>query len=318
MLSKISNVDIRVAVGRGMQVLFQKSVMVLFGVGMLGSLTVNASAQNEQISRQNSTLPLEGRWQISSDGCKVWNPAPVPNESVTWSGGCANGFGHGDGTEAWFENGKIGNVITGTMANGRFSGVVTVRYPNGSVYKGKLSSSGRGGPDGDGLFTSASGRVFQVSYSNGKRTRFVPDKPSQDELTCSSAGLTYGSREFRQCLLRLEQISKQTEKPIYITSDDSGSDYYYDTNSVRVSNGQVVVWVTRDAKKDKTVKFRNSKQRIMFDCDSENNKFLQYISYSSTGRVLESYSYSQYEQEWEGVVPGSIGAAVLTAVCSIR
>lgn len=295
-----------------------KSVLRLFAVGIFGSFAVNASAQDEEISQQSSPQLVTGRWDTDTNGCKVWNPAPVPNEAVTWSGDCVNGFANGYGTETWYEDGKVGNVIIGTIVNGRFSGTVTVNYPNKTVYKGRLSYSGQGGPDGDGLYTSTSGRVFHVSYLNGKRTRIFPENPTPNEMKCSKLGWNYGSRDFRQCLLRLNQIAQQTERPVYITTSDTGSEFYYDANSIRASEGQVMVWLSQDAKKDKTVKFRTSKQRLVFDCNSENSKLVQYVAYNSVGRVIDQYNPSEFEQKWEGVIPGSIGAALFISVCPIR
>ena len=38
--------------------------------------------------------------------CKVWNPNPEPNESVTWTGPCKDGYANGKGILFWTENGK--------------------------------------------------------------------------------------------------------------------------------------------------------------------------------------------------------------------
>lgn len=298
--------------------LFQKSISLLAGIGILCLCAVNALAQDNATSQQSSGTSSQGRWDSDASGCKVWNPAPAPNETVTWSGRCVNGFADGYGTETWYENGKIGNVITGTMVNGRFLGAVTVKYPNGNTYKGKLSGTGSGGPDGEGSITSPSGRVFRVRYLNGKRTWIFPDNPSSNEIRCSNLEFSYGSKEFRQCLSAIDEIEQQSEKLIYITTSDSGSEYYYDANSIRVADNQVTVWITQDAKRDKSVKFRTAKQRRIFDCGSEMSKLVQYVSYNSTGRVLDSYNPSRYDEEWEGVIPGSIGSSLFAAACANR
>jgi hypothetical protein len=39
-----------------------------------------------------------GGWILdASAGCKVWNPHPQPNETMRWSGACANGMAQGRG-----------------------------------------------------------------------------------------------------------------------------------------------------------------------------------------------------------------------------
>lgn len=295
-----------------------KSNLVQAGIAALSFYAFNASAQENEASEQSDGTTTQGRWETDTAGCKVWNPAPVPNETVTWSGRCINGFADGYGTETWYENGKIGNVITGTIIKSRFSGTVTVKYPDGIVYKGKLRGTGSGGPDGEGSITYPSGRAYRVRYLNGKRTWIFPENPSSNEIRCSNLEFSYGSKEFKQCLSDLDKIEQQSEKLIYITTSDSGSEYYYDANSIRVAGNQVTVWITQDAKRDKSVKFRTAKQRRIFDCRSEMSKLVQYVSYNSTGRVLDSYNPSRYDEEWEGVIPGSIGSSLFAAACAKR
>jgi hypothetical protein len=50
---------------------------------------------------------LQPGWVTDSKaGCRVWNPAPKPNENVTWSGACENGYAQGQGVEQWYSDGK--------------------------------------------------------------------------------------------------------------------------------------------------------------------------------------------------------------------
>jgi hypothetical protein len=44
-----------------------------------------------------------GGWIFdTAAGCKVWNPHPQPNETIRWSGACANGMAQGRGAAQWF------------------------------------------------------------------------------------------------------------------------------------------------------------------------------------------------------------------------
>jgi hypothetical protein len=58
----------------------------------------------------------------SHTGCKIWNPAPQPEESVTWSGGCKNGFAEGEGVLQWFEQGKPDAKFEGAYQGGKRNG----------------------------------------------------------------------------------------------------------------------------------------------------------------------------------------------------
>ena len=43
-------------------------------------------------------------WTLDSKtGCAVWNPVPLPNESVTWLGACRDGVADGPGVEQWYK-----------------------------------------------------------------------------------------------------------------------------------------------------------------------------------------------------------------------
>ena len=57
----------------------------------------------------------------SHPGCYVWNPNPQPNETVTWTGQCAQGMAQGFGTTTWrYDGGE--SVWTGRMVDGKMEG----------------------------------------------------------------------------------------------------------------------------------------------------------------------------------------------------
>ena len=41
------------------------------------------------------------------NGCKVYNPMPQQEESITWTGDCRNGYAHGNGILDWFVGGQL-------------------------------------------------------------------------------------------------------------------------------------------------------------------------------------------------------------------
>lgn len=80
------------------------------------------------------------RWIADSrTGCKIWDPAPEPHESIHWSGGCKDGFADGNGTLQWFENGRPGDRYVGEYRHGKRNGHGVVTYSNGTRVEGDWS-----------------------------------------------------------------------------------------------------------------------------------------------------------------------------------
>ena len=80
-------------------------------------------------------------------GCYVWNPNPQPNETVTWTAACADGFAHGTGTLTW------------SYVGGRQTG-------NGRLRDGKTDGTWRWV---DRLADGTLIEEFQAEYSQGTR-----------------------------------------------------------------------------------------------------------------------------------------------------
>jgi hypothetical protein len=73
----------------------------------------------------------------SRTGCKIWDPAPEPGESVQWSGGCKDGFADGQGTMQWLEKGKPGDRYEGDYRRGKRNGYGVVTFGNGKKLQGE-------------------------------------------------------------------------------------------------------------------------------------------------------------------------------------
>jgi hypothetical protein len=69
--------------------------------------------------------------------CKIWNPQPQPNESVTWSGPCKDGYASGQGILRWTENGKPDVEFEGRYANGKRNGHGVLITPDGNRVEGE-------------------------------------------------------------------------------------------------------------------------------------------------------------------------------------
>ena len=97
-------------------------------------------------------------------GCKVWNTAPEPGESLSWSGGCVNNMADGRGVLQWYENGKPGDRYEGELKGGRHSGYGTTAYANGNRYAGTWLNDKA---HGQGVYTRRDGSVYDGQWVNG-------------------------------------------------------------------------------------------------------------------------------------------------------
>ena len=68
--------------------------------------------------------------------CKIWNPAPQANESVTWSGQCKGGLASGKGILRWTENGQPDVEFDGQYENGKRNGPGVMITPDGKKLEG--------------------------------------------------------------------------------------------------------------------------------------------------------------------------------------
>lgn len=81
-------------------------------------------------SKQKNITPInivnsEPYWIKDQNGCKRWNPNPIPNETITWTGKCINGYVDGYGTLKWYENGVTISTEVGIMKRGKAKDIVS-------------------------------------------------------------------------------------------------------------------------------------------------------------------------------------------------
>jgi MORN repeat len=99
----------------------------------------------------------------ASVGCQVWNPHPQQNETIRWSGVCANGFAHGRGAAQWFRNNLPFEADEGEWRQGRQIGYGSQVWPSGR-YDGELVD---GEPHGHGVLI-LQGVRYEGEFRNGK------------------------------------------------------------------------------------------------------------------------------------------------------
>jgi hypothetical protein len=112
-------------------------------------------------------------------GCRVVNPNPQPNESITWSGGCQNGFAQGLGVLQWFENGQPAERYNGELRGGQMNGHGILNTGNGGRYEGEFRD---GKANGLGTWTEAGGSFSGIwtngCFKDGNRRAYVGTDPS--------------------------------------------------------------------------------------------------------------------------------------------
>ncbi len=104
-----------------------------------------------------------GGWLADKSGCRVWNPNPQLEESVGWSGSCANGRAEGQGIVRWLKNDLPIETDEGEWYDGRQAGKGTQTWPGGH-YDGELAD---GEPNGHGVLTVQKLK-YEGEFRNGK------------------------------------------------------------------------------------------------------------------------------------------------------
>jgi hypothetical protein len=83
-------------------------------------------------------IPTPPDWITATNKpCKIWNPEPQPNESVTWSGPCEDGFASGKGILRWTEDGRPDAEFDGQYAKGKRNGPGVMITPDGQRIEGE-------------------------------------------------------------------------------------------------------------------------------------------------------------------------------------
>lgn len=104
-----------------------------------------------------------GEWVADKLGCQIWNPNPQLEESVTWSGSCANGRAQGPGTVQWLKGDAAVETDQGEWRDGRQANNGIQTWSSGR-YEGELADSE---PNGHGVLTLQKLR-YEGEFRNGK------------------------------------------------------------------------------------------------------------------------------------------------------
>ena len=105
-----------------------------------------------------------GQWLTDpSSSCVVWDPLPVPDETIGWSGGCKDGKASGPGVLAISRSGKLVERNEGEFIDGKHTGH-GVRVNATGRYVGDFKD---GLFDGIGVYVTSDGTRYDGEWKNG-------------------------------------------------------------------------------------------------------------------------------------------------------
>jgi hypothetical protein len=125
---------------------------------LIATLTLCAGAAQAQA--------LPSTWLAdATTGCKVWDPAPEPDEAVRWSGACEGGYASGPGVTEWMEHGLVTERTEGTRVAGHLQGAGKQASANGDRFEGMWKDDRK---EGYGAYTAASGASYVGDFKDDK------------------------------------------------------------------------------------------------------------------------------------------------------
>lgn len=116
---------------------------------------------------------------------------------------------------------------------------------------------------------------------------------------------------------------------VYIGADRDSSKWFvkssYVTKDSHINPGSIKIWTKKESKittikkKGKTLTFSDAKELLLIfaDCNDRRIKFVSSALYNSSGKVVDSWTLEEYEQEWNDVFPDSIGETMLNRICEL-
>jgi len=134
-----------------------------------------ADRKNIRIDKIDKCRTIEPRYtgaskhpawiKIKGSNCFVFDPYPVDNESVTWTGGCECCLASGKGVFQWFKDGKPGTKYAGIFARGMPNGYGISLRSNGTRYEGNHKDWEY---HGKGKWRGVKGTVYEGDFEEGK------------------------------------------------------------------------------------------------------------------------------------------------------
>lgn len=122
-----------------------------FLLSMLAAISNSFSETTQAKKTPPAKVQTATYFVSTNNNCKVYNPHPREDETLTWSGKCLNGYAEGEGVVSWFESGTSTGSSRGTMAKGKLNGLSEIIYINPKngkteeIFQGTIIDSIRNG-----------------------------------------------------------------------------------------------------------------------------------------------------------------------------
>ena len=110
------------------------------------------------------TAAHAGQWLTDpGSACTVWDPLPVPDETIGWTGGCREGKASGPGVLKIFRAGSLVERNDGKFVDGKQTGH-GARHNKSGRYVGTFKD---GLFDGKGVYVAPDGMHYDGEWKNG-------------------------------------------------------------------------------------------------------------------------------------------------------
>lgn len=104
------------------------------------------------------------KWIADAHGCLMWDPTPLPSETIRWSGGCVGGYAEGRGTLTWYSRGALYETDVAEFAHGKLNGHGDLRFAAGGEFDGEFRDQK---PNGPGTYHTMDGRIYSGQWTEG-------------------------------------------------------------------------------------------------------------------------------------------------------
>jgi hypothetical protein len=141
-----------------------RKMALAFTIFLIAPIGASAQQQKQPQPPIPKEIVINLHWITDSNGCKIWDSKPSPNETVTWTGTCTDGYADGKGKLIWIVNGHPSGTYEGEMKGGHYDGQGTQIWPTGSRYDGEWRNDRA---EGHGTYRSAQGDVCTGLWANG-------------------------------------------------------------------------------------------------------------------------------------------------------
>ena len=122
---------------------------------------------SDLIDKKPEAKAPKGSWQeTNQSNCQFWNNFQTKNRSVTWTGGCLDGYASGKGELTWYQNSSLlGIDYTGFLRKGKRHGQGTLAIKYVWTYNGEFFEDNL---QGRGKITYANGNTYNGDWVVGE------------------------------------------------------------------------------------------------------------------------------------------------------